>query len=219
MNITPEIILPIHSATGAAVFIIGLLQIVLKKGGKRHIILGQVYLFLWFLLLVTGAYLGGPMITLIGLFGFYFAITGARISKLKNKSFQLFDKIIAISSVVVMVYIMYYGVNLYLGGDTSFGTIFLVFGLIFLLTLQKDIRKYLHIGPAIPLKYGKMDWYFEHLTRMSISFIAAVTAFTSIQNVFGQNTLNFLLPTVIGTAMIVFFTKRLSKKMVSGEGE
>jgi hypothetical protein len=49
---------------------------------------------------------------------------------------------------------------------------------------------------------------------MSISFIAAVTAFTSIQNVFKNNVLNFILPTVIGVALISIVIKRMSKKMI-----
>jgi hypothetical protein len=49
---------------------------------------------------------------------------------------------------------------------------------------------------------------------MSISFIAAVTAFTSIQDVFKNNTLNFLLPTVIGILFIAIAVKRLSNKLI-----
>ncbi|MCB0707088.1 MAG: hypothetical protein KDC34_17350 [Saprospiraceae bacterium] len=208
-----DLILQMHSFTGIAVFIIGLLQLVLKKGGKRHVILGQCYIFGWFALLLTGAYLGGPLITLIGIFGFYFALTGSRIAKLKNKDLQLFDKITILVSIVVMISILYYGIKLFAKGNTSAGIVFMVFGLLFLLTLQKDLRKYVGIGPTVQTKYGKLDWYFEHLNRMSISFIAAVTAFTSIQNVFRNNTLNFLLPTAIGLILITFFVKRLSKKM------
>lgn len=211
---TREIVLQIHAVTGFLIFAIGVLQFVLKKGSKLHVRLGKAYLYGWLLLLVTGAYLGGPLITLIGIFGFYFALTGARISKLKNNPLELFDKIVIVVSVLIMMAVLYYGVNLWISGDTSFGIIFIVFGLLFLLTLQKDVRKYLGVGPAVAKKYGKLDWYFEHLTRMSISFIAAVTAFTSINNVFKNNTLNFLLPTVIGVIFIAIAIKQLAKKMI-----
>jgi hypothetical protein len=211
---TREIILQIHSVTGFLVFLIGLLQFILKKGGKVHIAMGLTYLFGWLLLLLTGAYLGGPLITLIGLFGFYFALTGSRIARLKHKQFGPFEKSIVIASTLIMVAILYYGIRLLIVGDASFGIIFLVFGLLFLLTIQKDIRKYLGIGPGVSSKYGKSDWYFEHFNRMSISFIAAVTAFTSIQDVFKNNVLNFLMPTVIGVVLISIAVKRMSKKMI-----
>ncbi len=210
---THELIVQIHSFTGIAVFLIGLLQLALKKGGKRHVLLGQFYLFGWLALLISGAYLGGALITMIGIFGFYFALTGARIGRLKNKGMQLFDKLTILLSILVMVAVFYYAVKLFARADFSFGTIFTVFGILFLLTLQKDVRKYLGVGPTVHSKYGKMDWYFEHINRMSISFIAAVTAFTSIQNVFRNNTLNFLLPTLIGLILISIYTKRLAKKM------
>lgn len=211
---TREIVLQIHSVTGFLIFVIGLLQFILKKGGKIHVNLGKTYLYGWLLLLLTGAYLGGPLITLIGLFGFYFALTGSRIAKLKNNQFGLFDEIIIMVSALIMVAILYYGIKLLIFGDSSFGIIFLVFGLLFLLTIQKDIRKYLGIGPKIIRKYGKLDWYFEHFNRMSISFIAAVTAFTSIQDVFKNNVLNFILPTVIGVVLISIAVKRMSNKMI-----
>lgn len=216
---TRELILQIHSVVGVAIFLIGVIQLVFRKGGRRHILLGKAYLYSWGLLLASGAYLGGWLITLIGIFGFYFTLTGSRLAKLKNDELRGFDKGIVLANSVVMVAVLYYGVKLLLGGSTSFGIIFLVFGGLFLLTLQKDARKYLGIGPAIPKKYGKMDWYFEHLNRMSISFIAAVTAFTSIQDVFGNNTLNFLLPTVIGVGLIALFVNRLEKKMNLPQGE
>lgn len=211
---TREIILQIHSVTGFLIFVIGLLQFALRKGGKIHVNLGKTYLYGWLLLLLTGAYLGGPLITLIGVFGFYFALTGSRIAKLKNNQFELFDKIVIMICAFVMIAILYYGIKLFVIGDSSFGVIFLIFGLLFFLTIQKDIRKYIGIGPEVTSKYGKLDWYFEHFNRMSISFIAAVTAFTSIQDVFKNNVLNFILPTVIGVVLISIAVKRMSNTMI-----
>ena len=210
-----DIILHIHGILGVLVFVTGLLQIILKKEGVRHRITGQVYLFGWLFILMTGAYLGGPVITIVGIFGFYFALTGARIGRLKNREMALFEKAIFSIGGLVSVVMIYYSIVLYLGGQSSFSTIFAVFGAIFLFTTVGDIFKYILHKPLKKQIYGKVDWYFEHLIRMCISFIAAVTAFTSIQNVFGNNTLNFLLPTVIGVVIIklaiVSFKKKLLK--------
>lgn len=109
---------------------------------------------------------------------------------------------------------LYYSVVLFLKGENSFSIIFAVFGVIFLFTTTGDIFKYILHKPLKNQIYGKFDWYFEHLTRMSISFIAAVTAFTSIQNVFGNNTLNFLMPTVIGVILINLRTRSYKKKLL-----
>lgn len=211
---TRDLILQIHSIMGVLIFSIGLLQIVLKKGGLLHRIAGQVYLYSWLVLLVSGAYLGGLVITIIGIFGFYFALTGARIGHLKNKPILVFDKVVYALGGLFAVSMLYYTVTLFMKGQTSFGTIFAVFGGIFLFTTVRDIAKYIFKKPLSKQIYGKLDWYFEHFKRMCISFIAAVTAFTSIQDVFRDNTLNFLLPTVIGTVLISLATKSYKKKLL-----
>jgi hypothetical protein len=210
---TREYILLAHSILGVIVFITGLLQILLKKGGKIHKIIGQVYLNAWLLLLISGAYLGGLLITTVGVFGYYFALTGARIGHLKNKAITLFDKIIFGIGGLVAISMLYFAIHLFLVGETSFSIIFAVFGILFTITTVQDISKYVLNKPLKKQIYGKSDWYFEHFTRMCISFIAAVTAFTSIHNLFLNNTLNFLMPTVIGIILISIATKKYKKKM------
>lgn len=213
---TREHILLIHSILGIIVFATGLLQIILKKGGNRHKVVGWVYLYSWLILLISGAYLGGLLITIVGIFGFYFALTGSRIAHLKLNAITLFDKIVFALGGLAALSLLYYSVELYFKGDISFSIIFLVFGGLFTMVSVQDISKYIFNKPVKKQVYGNLDWYFEHFTRMSISFIAAVTAFTSIQNVFGNNTLNFIMPTIIGTILINIATKSYKKKMKIG---
>jgi hypothetical protein len=207
-----ELVVNIHAVSGAIVFIIGLLQIILKKGGKIHQNLGKLYLLFWIALLITGIYIGGVFITTVGIFGFYYALTGSRIGSLKNKPIQIFDKSIMILGAGTAIYMLYAAIQLYLKNNVSFAIIFAVFGLIFLTSTVQDIRKYIFNRKTKKEDLGQMDWYFEHFIRMSISFIAAVTAFTSIQNIFNDNTVNFLAPTVIGTILIVWAKKSYKKK-------
>ncbi len=209
-----EISLHIHAILGVLVFITGCLQILLKKSGVTHRVIGQVYLYSWLFILISGAYLGGPTMTIVGLFGFYFALTGARIGRLKTKGPAKFEKIIFSIGVLISLAMLGYSVALYMKGNTSFSTVFGVFGLIFLFTTVSDIFKYILHKPLKKQIYGKQDWYFEHIIRMSISFIAAVTAFASIQNVFQNNTVNFLLPTLIGVILISLAIKSYKKKLL-----
>lgn len=150
-------ILLIHSILGLFVFTAGLLQILLKKGGKVHIILGQVYLYSWLLLLITGAYLGGLLITIIGIFGFYFALTGSRIGYLKCKEITLFEKSIFAMGGLVSISMLYYSIMLFLKGDKSFSIIFAVFGGLFLFATTQDIAKYILNKPLQKQIYGKSD--------------------------------------------------------------
>jgi len=211
---TRELILHIHSIFGIIIFTTGLLQIILKKGGLRHRIVGQIYLYSWLILLISGAYLGGFLITIIGVFGFYFALTGSRIGHLKTNKITLFEKLIFAFGGLISLSMLYYSATLFLKDQNSFAIIFAVFGGIFLFTTVQDISKSIFKKPLKKQVYGKLDWYFEHFKRMLISFIAAVTAFTSIQNIFRDNTMNFLMPTVIGTLLIIIVTKTYKKKLL-----
>lgn len=53
---------------------------------------------------------------------------------------------------------------------------------------------------------------YEHYTRMYISYIAAITAFSAIQNIFGIALINWILPTVIGTLLIILTGRFYDKK-------
>ncbi len=212
-----DTVLLIHSIFGVIVFTTGLLQLLLKKGGATHRILGHAYLYAWLVLIISGAYLGGFLITIVGIFGFYFALTGARIGHLKNNGVTIFEKLLFSFGGIVAVAMLYYAFELMSNGDKSFAIIFAVFGSLFLFQTVQDISKYLLDKPLKKQVYGTLDWYFEHFTRMCISFIAAVTAFTSIQNLFKDNTLNFLMPTVIGTILINIAVKFFKKKFKIAE--
>lgn len=210
-----ELYIPgLHAITGVLVFMAGLLQFILQKGGRRHILLGRIYLYCWFILVATGAYIGGLLITIIGIFGLYFTVTGARVAMLKNRAVTWIDQAIIGLGSIILLSMLFYAVWLLWHGKTSFGIIFSVFSVLFLLTIQHDVCKYLLKTLPPRAQYGKMDWYFEHMNRMSISFIACVTAFASIQDVFRNNTLNFLLPTAIGIVSIVLMRKQHEKKVL-----
>ncbi|MCC6725527.1 MAG: hypothetical protein IT258_13545, partial [Saprospiraceae bacterium] len=68
----------LHAIAGITVGLTGLTQILLKKGGKLHRILGLVYFWAWLVIIVTGAIIGSALITLFGILGFYMALTGYR---------------------------------------------------------------------------------------------------------------------------------------------
>ena len=174
----------IHGILGGVVFLSGFLQIVLKKGGTAHRIIGNIYLYAWLFLLLTGAYIGELVITIIGIFGFYYAITGSRIGSLKGRAVGLFEKGLFVAGGLFALSLLFYAIKLYLSGTQSWWIICAVFGVVFLFQGIKDIPKYVFGKPPKKNLYGDKDWIFEHFTRMCISFIAAFTAFVSIQNVF-----------------------------------
>lgn len=202
-----------HVISGILVAFIGLIQIVRKKEGTLHRFLGRAYGLSWVILLISGIYLGGLLITFIGVFSFYFVVTGVRMAQLKDKEFHWVDRGIFLVGLLIASFMLIYAFYLFYLDEVSFGIILVVFGGIFFWTTLLDVLKFGVNKSKIKQKYGQLEWYFEHMTRMLISYIAAVTAFTSIQNIFRENTLNFLLPTAIGVLLILRLQRKHKKKL------
>lgn len=203
----------VHAIFGSIVFITGFLQFILKRGGKVHRIIGRVYFYSWIGLLLTGAYIGHLLIMIIGIFGFYYVLTGVRFAILKGKPVQLFDKAIMIAGGLFAISLLGFAVKILMSDNQGFGIISLVFGLLFGMSTSQDISKFVIGKPLQKKDFGKMDWFFNHSSRMIISFIAAMSAFTSIQNVFGNTTINFLAPVVLGVAYQIYTEKKYVKEL------
>ncbi len=204
-------VLLVHAILGGIIFIIGLLQFVLKRGGKLHRVFGRIYFYSWIGLLLTGAYLAELLITIIGIFGFYYVLTGTRFAMRKDKPVQLFDKGVMLAGGLFSLSLLGYAAKILTSNNQSFGIIALVFGLLFGMSASQDISKYIFGKPLQKKDFGKMNWFFEHSNRMIISYIAAVSAFASIQNIFGNTTINFLAPVVLGT-VYMFYTEKKNMK-------
>ncbi len=210
--LSKEILIQIHGLSGIIVFIVGLLQILLKKGGKIHRYLGLIYVVTWFFLVLTGGLIGSYMILLLGVFGFYFVLSGYRFAKLKKIPTELFDKALIIVGILVGVWILISAVRLFILGNVTFGIIFTVFGLLFTFTTVQDYQQFILKQKKDKLFGLKQFWYFEHFGRMYISYLAALTAFSALQNVFGVELLNWVLPTVLGIILIAVTKRYYIKK-------
>jgi len=202
----------VHAASGFIVLISGLLQILLKKSGKIHRIIGNIYFWAWCFLIPSGAIIGSIIITLFGVFGFYMALSGYRFGIRKDIYLNTFDKSIIylglLCSSVTLMFCIYLVIMKKF--DFAFVTAFL--GGIFFINTLNDYRKLIQKSKNFLIKNEKMIWYFEHFTRMYISYIAAITAFSVIQNLFRNGILNWILPTIIGTFLIFMSVKFYRKK-------
>lgn len=202
----------IHAISGFIIFFAGLLQILLKKGGNIHRLIGLVYVIAWCLLLPTGAVLGSPIITMFGLLGFYSTITGYRFGHKKNIDISLFDKSIIYIGMACGIITFLFAVYLFVKSNFTFGFITLFFAFIFLQNTINDYKWFITKTKSFNISNAKMVWYFQHFNRMYASYIAAITAFTVIQNVFPLVWLNWTLPTVGGTLLLVLTNNFYKKK-------
>jgi hypothetical protein len=202
-----------HILAGIVVAITGLLQIVLKKGGPRHRTVGQVYFWAWTLTVPTGTYLGSPLIGLFGALGWYMAFTGMRLGRMKTIKADLLDKLVIALGLCAGAATLGWGIWLLAFQAATFGVIGCFFGVLFLGAAVRDLRLFVFKRSSSKLNGHQMHWYFEHFTRMYISYIAAMTAFAVIQNAFQLAMLNWILPTVIGTALIVVTSRAYRKQL------
>ncbi len=193
----------VHAVSGYVIFITGLLQYLLPKGNKPHRTIGKIYFITWIILVITGASIGGVMITFLGLFGFYYATSGLRFAMEKGQPNTLFDKALTAIGFACSLTILFFSIWFYFKGNTSFAIIFLVFGLLFGINSFKDVRTIFFGVNKHKLAKHNMYWFFEHYNRFTISFIAALTAFSAIQNFTPFVVLNWLLPTVIGSIYLI----------------
>lgn len=207
-----EAIKIIHAVSGITVAVSGLLQIILKKGGTLHRIIGLIYFWVWIAVVVTGGMLGSLLITLFGVLGYYMALTGYRFGHRKNVQLNLFDKSVIVAGILFSAVTLGWGILLMIKGNTVFGGIASFFGSIFLLSTVGDLRAFILKQNTKKLSNHKMQWLFEHYGRMYISYIAAMTAFTVIQNPLPLMWMNWILPTFIGTALLIISNRRNYRK-------
>ncbi|MCU0348185.1 MAG: hypothetical protein MUC59_14685 [Saprospiraceae bacterium] len=202
----------LHAIAGATVGLTGLAQIIMKKGGRLHRVIGMTYFWSWLVIVVTGGIIGSAMITFFGVLGFYMALTGYRFGHLRSMNIGIFEKAVVGVGLAFALGTLGWGAYMVLKNGGGFGVVAVFFGVIFTLTAWKDFREFVQGKPVRKLSGHRMQWYFEHFGRMYISYIAAMTAFTVIQNVFGVVLLDWILPTVIGTALIVLTNRHYFKQ-------
>lgn len=202
----------IHAIAGIIVGFAGILQILLPKGGKRHRILGNIYFWSWIGIVITGAVIGHIMITFLGILGLYMAYTGYRLGKNKQIAFSKIDKVIITAALCFSFGLLGYGIYFALQQRWLETTIGFFFGIIFLSNTWKDYNRFVREKATGSHPDGSMTWLFEHFGRMYVSYIAAITAFTAIQNIFPIPFLNWTLPTVLGSILIVLSNRHYKKK-------
>jgi cytochrome c biogenesis protein CcdA len=148
-----------------------------------------------------------PFLFVIAIFSFYLAFSGYRQGRDRNGAREQIDK--ALGIFITGTSILFYGlaISAYLVGDSMwitsviFGTIALVFGI-------NDSRRMKIVE--------RPDFYDRtnlHLNLMLGGTIATTTAFIVTIDPFSILWLNWVAPTIVGTPIIIYFSRReLAKK-------
>ena len=205
-------LLYLHILAGLISLGIAYLLLFIKKGNKRHKKLGMIYVYGMSTIFVTAIPLSllgefNPFLFVIATFSFYLAFSGYRQGRDRNGAREQIDK--ALGIFITGTSILFYGlaISAYLVGDSMwitsviFGTIALVFGI-------NDSRRMKIVE--------RPDFYDRttlHLNLMLGGTIATTTAFIVTIEPFATIWLNWVAPTIVGTPIIIYFSKReLAKK-------
>lgn len=201
-----KILLALHIAGGGLGLITGLIVLFMKKGGRIHRNLGNIYFYGMLVSAVVSlvmAYLHPNwFLFIVGIFTSYMLLTGkAYLNKKSTADVRLWDWVLSIVMAIFGSGFMIIGaMNLFKG--VSFGLVLLVFGFISISFVLQDWKNFRGKSPV------RNYWLTTHLQRMMGSYIASATAFLVVNNKVLPGTIAWLIPTVVITPLIIRWTKK-----------
>jgi len=199
----------LHVLTGTVALVLGIVALLSIKGGKVHNKSGRLFLTLIFVVILTGligVFIFGRNVFLlvITILSGYVSFSGYRILKFKTNTPLLIDIMIAIISVLVLVYFLYY--------IESIGMIWspiVIYSTVGALTfvISYDFMRYL-----IPTKkYKKYKiWLYEHIYKMTSAFAALLSAFSGTVLEEYQPHSQYL-PSLLGLLIVIGFMVYVKK--------
>ena len=206
-------LLYLHILAGFISLAIAYILLFIKKGNKRHKKLGMIYVYgmtTIFLTAIPLSLLGefNPFLFVIAIFSFYLALSGYRQGRDRNGAREQIDKVLGVFITATSILFYSMAVSLYLIEDSMWITS-VVFGSIALGMGINDFRR---------MKIDERPDFYDrtnmHLNLMLAGTIATTTAFIVTLNPFSIDWLNWVAPTIVGTPIIIYFSRReLAKKV------
>lgn len=205
-----------HIFCGGTVLLLGLFQMFNRKGGKNHIIIGEVYVAaMWWICLsalsIISFYRFSAFLMVIAVFTFYSSFVGVRVLKRKKLGTEKwYDWAISIATVLFGIGLIGYGAHLYFNtNNTILAFLCGLFGALTSFSAGQDLRLFMN-----PKDQEKKWWLYQHIGAMGGSYIAAITAF-AVQNpaIFlldgsSYQWLLWILPGVVGGPIISVTIKK-----------
>lgn len=201
-----NILLGIHIVGGGISLLLGFIILCLKKGNKRHQLLGNLYGYT----LGTASVVAIPMsylhpnyfLFIISVFTIYMLLTGKRyLQKKELSNVTITDWILTILIANFGTAFIGFGI-LHIIKSNVFGIVFIVFGLISYLFVYQD---YLNFTGKSTVKNF---FLITHLQRFIGSYIASVTAFLVVNNTLLPSVIAWLLPAILMVPLIIKWSRK-----------
>ena len=224
MEVITKTLLGLHVSSGILSIIIFWIPIFLKKGSKYHNLIGKIYVFFMWVVVISAALLSIKNIIIgeitAALFLGFLAIITANplwfgIAILKNKkglSDRYQKKHMAFNVLITLAGILLFSYGIYLNGQNE-GILMIIFGILGMTSGRDVLASYQG-------KNKNKSWIEEHISGMLVSGIAAYTAFA----VFGGriffmkylsgywSIIPWVMPTIVGLAIIKYYKNNYIKK-------
>lgn len=211
--------LTLHILSGSVALLSGLPAILSKKGGRMHLLSGKFY---FPAMLFTG--LSGLLISLIDHHNFLFPISvfclymiiSGRIAvsyrrKTPSHTALVYYRIFSLSGLITGLYMLASGIQALVHDGMGIALILPIFGAITFGMAFMDFSK-----SRLPSFTSPHKLMTLHISRMGGSYIAACTAFFSVNIKFLPPLVIWLMPTVLGSVLISYaifrYTKQQNKK-------
>ncbi len=193
----------VHIITGSIALLLGLIALLSRKGGITHNKIGRYFLIFISVVIFTGligvlVFGRNTFLLVITVLSGYVSFSGYRILKLKSNIPKKIDVVVAIVSLLVLAYFLYYKKSI--GMIWSPIIIYSTVGSL-LIVISYDFLRYL-----IPRKkYTKNRiWIYEHIYKMTSAFSGLLSAF--IGTVFEEyKPHSQYIPSVLGVLIILGF--------------
>lgn len=199
------ILLYVHIISGSLALITGFLSLATDKGSRVHRTCGKIFFFSMIVVAASAFVISVvkniSFLLAISVFSFYMNYTGYRALKNREVKYKWFDWLVVGLSVVTAFYMLSTGAIVLM----AFGSLLLF--LIFLNTRIQFQREEKMIE-------AKRKRVLTHITNMTGTYIATTTAFLVVNiNFVKPGWVLWLLPTAIGTPIIIYFGRVWRKKL------
>lgn len=195
-----------HIVGGGISLLLGFIILCLKKGDKRHKLIGSIY----FYAMLTASTVAIPMsylhtnyfLFIVSVFTIYMLLTGKRY--LQKKSIINVTKTDWLLTILMAIFgtaFIGFGI-LHIIKSDFFGIVFIVFGSISYLFVYQDKKNF--------TGQSKLKNYFlvTHLQRFIGSYIGSTTAFLVVNNKVLPSVIAWLLPTILLVPLIIKWSRK-----------
>lgn len=193
----------LHVITGIIALLLGIIALLSTKGKKIHTKSGNYFLKLIIIVIITGmigvfVFKRNTFLLVITVLTGYVSFSGYRVLRTKANTPKRIDIIVAILSLLVLAYFLYYFKSI--GMIWSPIIIYSTVGAL-LLVISYDFIRYL-----IPKETYKKHriWLYEHIYKMTSAFSGLLSAFTgTVLDKYQPH--SQYIPSVIGILIIIGF--------------